>query len=118
MVLKATANDRRHLALYHDELRGPRSGDQEASVTTTNRSFCWTKISHSNVNLEFLVQKHCTSLVMPPRVKTVVYCRALSLDESIVIDGGRHDENDDRVANIESWRSTVLVGRCSTEDST
>ncbi|GFU14897.1 uncharacterized protein TNCV_3386831 [Trichonephila clavipes] len=26
MVLKATANDRRHLALCHDEFRGPRSG--------------------------------------------------------------------------------------------
>ncbi|GFY28403.1 uncharacterized protein TNCV_1970581 [Trichonephila clavipes] len=26
MVLKATANDRRHLALGHDEFRGPRSG--------------------------------------------------------------------------------------------
>ncbi|GFX67760.1 uncharacterized protein TNCV_1564621 [Trichonephila clavipes] len=26
MVLKATANDRRHLALCHDELRGPRFG--------------------------------------------------------------------------------------------
>ncbi|GFX20051.1 uncharacterized protein TNCV_1436111 [Trichonephila clavipes] len=25
MVLKATANDRRHLALSHDEFRGPRS---------------------------------------------------------------------------------------------
>ncbi|GFV77475.1 uncharacterized protein TNCV_1070041 [Trichonephila clavipes] len=37
MVLKATANDRRHLALYNDECRGPRSAfaDQVASVTTT-----------------------------------------------------------------------------------
>ncbi|GFW84029.1 uncharacterized protein TNCV_1661981 [Trichonephila clavipes] len=26
MVFKATANDRRHLALCHDEIRGPRSG--------------------------------------------------------------------------------------------
>ncbi|GFX41593.1 uncharacterized protein TNCV_3109891 [Trichonephila clavipes] len=26
MVIKATANDRRHLALCHDEFRGPRSG--------------------------------------------------------------------------------------------
>ncbi|GFX72187.1 uncharacterized protein TNCV_1954631 [Trichonephila clavipes] len=26
MVLKATANDKRHLALCHDEFRGPRSG--------------------------------------------------------------------------------------------
>ncbi|GFV61114.1 transposable element Tcb2 transposase, partial [Trichonephila clavipes] len=26
MVLKATADDRRHLALFHDEFRGPRSG--------------------------------------------------------------------------------------------
>ncbi|GFU65728.1 hypothetical protein TNCV_5058621 [Trichonephila clavipes] len=26
MVVKATANDRRHLALCHDEFRGPRSG--------------------------------------------------------------------------------------------
>ncbi|GFY26285.1 hypothetical protein TNCV_24831 [Trichonephila clavipes] len=26
MVLKATANDRRHLTLCHDEFRGPRSG--------------------------------------------------------------------------------------------
>ncbi|GFU65677.1 uncharacterized protein TNCV_636001 [Trichonephila clavipes] len=26
MVLKATANDRRHLALFHDEFRGPRFG--------------------------------------------------------------------------------------------
>ncbi|GFV55488.1 uncharacterized protein TNCV_3776751 [Trichonephila clavipes] len=26
MVLKATANDSRHLALCHDEFRGPRSG--------------------------------------------------------------------------------------------
>ncbi|GFW63957.1 uncharacterized protein TNCV_706631 [Trichonephila clavipes] len=26
MVLKATSNDRRHLALGHDEFRGPRSG--------------------------------------------------------------------------------------------
>ncbi|GFW04760.1 hypothetical protein TNCV_4879961 [Trichonephila clavipes] len=26
MALKATANDRRHLALYHDEFRGHRSG--------------------------------------------------------------------------------------------
>ncbi|PRD27058.1 UNVERIFIED_CONTAM: hypothetical protein NCL1_36380 [Trichonephila clavipes] len=26
MVLKATDNDRRHLALCHDEFRGPRSG--------------------------------------------------------------------------------------------
>ncbi|GFX15751.1 uncharacterized protein TNCV_2132371 [Trichonephila clavipes] len=26
MVFKATANDRRHLALCHDEFRGPRSG--------------------------------------------------------------------------------------------
>ncbi|GFX09014.1 uncharacterized protein TNCV_4165931 [Trichonephila clavipes] len=26
MVLKAAANDRRHLALCHDEFRGPRSG--------------------------------------------------------------------------------------------
>ncbi|GFW94566.1 uncharacterized protein TNCV_4246071 [Trichonephila clavipes] len=26
MVLKATANDRRHLALCHEEFRGPRSG--------------------------------------------------------------------------------------------
>ncbi|GFW22483.1 uncharacterized protein TNCV_2170171 [Trichonephila clavipes] len=26
MVLKATPNDRRHLALCHDEFRGPRSG--------------------------------------------------------------------------------------------
>ncbi|GFY24090.1 hypothetical protein TNCV_1011431 [Trichonephila clavipes] len=26
MVLKATTNDRRHLALCHDEFRGPRSG--------------------------------------------------------------------------------------------
>ncbi|GFX62852.1 hypothetical protein TNCV_3351781 [Trichonephila clavipes] len=26
LVLKATANDRRHLALCHDKFRGPRSG--------------------------------------------------------------------------------------------
>ncbi|GFV45299.1 transposable element Tcb2 transposase [Trichonephila clavipes] len=26
MVLKATTNDRRHLAIYHDEFRGPKSG--------------------------------------------------------------------------------------------
>ncbi|GFX30695.1 hypothetical protein TNCV_4862191 [Trichonephila clavipes] len=26
MVLKTTADDRRHLAFYHDEFRGPRSG--------------------------------------------------------------------------------------------
>ncbi|GFV05125.1 hypothetical protein TNCV_223391 [Trichonephila clavipes] len=36
MVLKATANNRRHLALRHDEFRWPRSGiaDPTASVTT------------------------------------------------------------------------------------
>ncbi|GFU07733.1 uncharacterized protein TNCV_4164281 [Trichonephila clavipes] len=35
MVLKATANDRRHLALCHDEFRGPRSGLCRSAFQTT-----------------------------------------------------------------------------------
>ncbi|GFW23221.1 uncharacterized protein TNCV_3803211 [Trichonephila clavipes] len=38
MVLKATANDRRHLALCHDEFRGPLSGlCQSGGISNNNR---------------------------------------------------------------------------------
>ncbi|GFX35930.1 uncharacterized protein TNCV_4214521 [Trichonephila clavipes] len=37
MVLKATANDRRHLALCHDEFRGPRSGLCRSGGISNNR---------------------------------------------------------------------------------
>ncbi|GFW66060.1 uncharacterized protein TNCV_588861 [Trichonephila clavipes] len=36
MVLKATANNRRHLALCHDEFRGPRSGLCRSSGISNN----------------------------------------------------------------------------------
>ncbi|GFY11894.1 uncharacterized protein TNCV_4973941 [Trichonephila clavipes] len=35
---KATANDRRHLALYHDEFRGPRSGLCRSGGISNNSS--------------------------------------------------------------------------------
>ncbi|GFS78490.1 uncharacterized protein TNCV_3147461 [Trichonephila clavipes] len=38
MVLKTTANDRRHLALYHDEFRGPRSGLCRSGGMSNNNS--------------------------------------------------------------------------------
>ncbi|GFU22964.1 uncharacterized protein TNCV_3946431 [Trichonephila clavipes] len=39
MVLKATANDRRHLALCHDEFRGPRSGlCRSGSISSNNNN--------------------------------------------------------------------------------
>ncbi|GFV59196.1 uncharacterized protein TNCV_2339371 [Trichonephila clavipes] len=38
MVLKATANDRRHLALCHDEFRGPRSGLCRSGSISNNNS--------------------------------------------------------------------------------
>ncbi|GFV78392.1 uncharacterized protein TNCV_95491 [Trichonephila clavipes] len=40
MVLKATANDRRHLALCHDEFRGPRSGLCRSGGIGNNNSYC------------------------------------------------------------------------------
>ncbi|GFX17780.1 uncharacterized protein TNCV_475801 [Trichonephila clavipes] len=40
MVTKATANDRRYLALSHDEFRWPRSGLCQSLVTTTTAIFC------------------------------------------------------------------------------
>ncbi|GFX61231.1 hypothetical protein TNCV_3407061 [Trichonephila clavipes] len=38
MVLKATANDRRHVALCHDEFRGPRSGLCRSCVISNNNN--------------------------------------------------------------------------------
>ncbi|GFW93379.1 uncharacterized protein TNCV_2604971 [Trichonephila clavipes] len=38
IVLKATANDRRHLALCHDEIRGPRSGLCRSSGISNNNN--------------------------------------------------------------------------------
>ncbi|GFV00227.1 zinc finger protein [Trichonephila clavipes] len=40
MVLKATANDRRHLALCHDEFRGPRYGLCQSGGISNNITFC------------------------------------------------------------------------------
>ncbi|GFX72493.1 hypothetical protein TNCV_4060901 [Trichonephila clavipes] len=41
MVLKATANDRRHLALCHDEFRGPRSGlYRSGGISNNNNVSC------------------------------------------------------------------------------
>ncbi|GFS51674.1 uncharacterized protein TNCV_613591 [Trichonephila clavipes] len=37
MVLKATANERRHLALFHDEFRGPQSGFCRSGGISNNR---------------------------------------------------------------------------------
>ncbi|GFX58080.1 uncharacterized protein TNCV_4048381 [Trichonephila clavipes] len=39
MMLKATANDRRHLALCHDEFRGPRSGLCRSGGISNNNKF-------------------------------------------------------------------------------
>ncbi|GFT67346.1 uncharacterized protein TNCV_2360041 [Trichonephila clavipes] len=38
MVLKATANDRRHLAFCHDEFRGPQSGLCRSGGISNNNS--------------------------------------------------------------------------------
>ncbi|PRD34854.1 UNVERIFIED_CONTAM: hypothetical protein NCL1_13362 [Trichonephila clavipes] len=38
MALKASANDRRHLALYHDEFHGPRSGLCRSRGITNNNN--------------------------------------------------------------------------------
>ncbi|GFS47410.1 uncharacterized protein TNCV_4863321 [Trichonephila clavipes] len=47
MVLKATANDRRHLALCHDESRGPRSGlCRSGGLTTTTEFFRLSSFSY------------------------------------------------------------------------
>ncbi|GFS76934.1 uncharacterized protein TNCV_3756131 [Trichonephila clavipes] len=40
MVLKATANDRRYLALCHDEFRGPRSDLCQSGGISTNNNKC------------------------------------------------------------------------------
>ncbi|GFX24156.1 hypothetical protein TNCV_2436491 [Trichonephila clavipes] len=40
MVLKATTNDRRHLALCHDEFRGPRSGLCRSGGIGNNNKLC------------------------------------------------------------------------------
>ncbi|GFW50863.1 uncharacterized protein TNCV_3591451 [Trichonephila clavipes] len=40
MVLKATANDRRHLVLCHDEFRGPRSGLCRSGGISNNNVTC------------------------------------------------------------------------------
>ncbi|PRD21344.1 UNVERIFIED_CONTAM: hypothetical protein NCL1_51985 [Trichonephila clavipes] len=37
MVLKATANDKRHLALCHDEFRGPRTGLCQSGGISNNK---------------------------------------------------------------------------------
>ncbi|GFX30548.1 uncharacterized protein TNCV_3461991 [Trichonephila clavipes] len=39
MLLKATANDRRHLALSHDEFCGPRSGFCRSGGISNNNSY-------------------------------------------------------------------------------
>ncbi|GFT12940.1 hypothetical protein TNCV_5096151 [Trichonephila clavipes] len=52
MVLKATANDRRHLALCRDEFRGPRSGlCQSGGISNNNTS-----------NISLLNSIHCYSM--------------------------------------------------------
>ncbi|GFX90915.1 hypothetical protein TNCV_3167461 [Trichonephila clavipes] len=60
MVLKATDNDRRHLALCHDEFRGPRSGLCR-SVAGSNVSFFYgtypvfnSQSGHIRLNLSSL----------------------------------------------------------------
>ncbi|GFW08568.1 uncharacterized protein TNCV_2775901 [Trichonephila clavipes] len=40
MVLKATVNDRRHLALCHDEFHGPRSGLSRSGGIVNNNNIC------------------------------------------------------------------------------
>ncbi|GFW95946.1 uncharacterized protein TNCV_4173731 [Trichonephila clavipes] len=44
IVLKATANDRRHLALCHDEFRGPRSVLCRSGGISNNNNFHTTHI--------------------------------------------------------------------------
>ncbi|GFV00520.1 uncharacterized protein TNCV_3644981 [Trichonephila clavipes] len=52
MVLKATANDRRHLALCRNEFRGPRSGlCQSGGISNNNNSI----IQHNLVHVSYYI---------------------------------------------------------------
>ncbi|GFV22674.1 hypothetical protein TNCV_2078641 [Trichonephila clavipes] len=44
MVLKAMENDRRHLALCHDEFRGPRSGCRSEPKAKTDAKYYQNKV--------------------------------------------------------------------------
>ncbi|GFY32157.1 uncharacterized protein TNCV_3556651 [Trichonephila clavipes] len=60
MVLKATANDRRHLALCHDEFRGPRSGIcRSCGISNNNNNYYALYIDVCLCDELHLVRIHC-----------------------------------------------------------
>ncbi|GFU85396.1 hypothetical protein TNCV_2387001 [Trichonephila clavipes] len=72
MVLKATANDRRHLALCHQKFRGHRSGFcRSGGIGNNNNSRA--KATHSFLHHEI------SGTIRPPDLKFVTLLRRLGI---------------------------------------
>ncbi|GFV83043.1 hypothetical protein TNCV_1180571 [Trichonephila clavipes] len=70
MVLKATANDKRHLALCHDEYRGPRSGlcrsgESSISFPEEDKTMSYSGFEPELTRLQAEGHIHLTGWVIP-----------------------------------------------------
>ncbi|GFV57048.1 uncharacterized protein TNCV_2931711 [Trichonephila clavipes] len=69
MVLKATANDRRHLALCHDEFRVPRSGFCRSGGISSNNN-----IKYNNCEILFFYVIDTFFKTLHPQIRSLTLC--------------------------------------------